>query len=298
MRHTPLQPSQRTSAAGSHVATVARLLLFLVCAACALGAPSARGEDAKSAPPADAATPVGANGASIGSVVIASGRVEADGAAGSRVLQKGDPVFEGDVLRTDPGGRTQITFKDGARLAVRPSTRLAIEAYHDTDGARVEQIAFRLERGGFRTVTGRIGRRNRGSYRFATPQAVIGIRGTDWGAQLVEDEDSGSRLQVGVVDGDITVSNDGGSIDLGDDADFKFATVDNFSAPPLPIAEPPAGLSDVLALPLGVPEAGADGAAAADGAQASAEDGGVEIGTDSDGPADDGVLFEYGERCF
>ena len=247
-----------------HAALRAATWLWLLLA---LLAPAALAEDVA---PAAAAAPterVGGAGTSIGRVVISSGLVEAEGANGTRVLRKGDPVFEGDVLRTDPGGRTQITFKDGARLAVRPATRLAIEQYHDADPGRSEQVAFRLERGGFRTATGRLGRVNRSAYRFSTPQAVIGIRGTEWGAQMVEDEDgSDPDLEIGVLDGGITVTNDGGSIDLGEGADFAFATVDDFGSPPAGATEPPPGLTDVLQVPLEAGDGEGDDAGSTEGA--------------------------------
>jgi hypothetical protein len=254
--------------AGSFRRAAARRAAAWLWLVLALLAPAAFAEEATTA--AAPVERVGGAGKSIGRVVIASGLVEADGANGTRVLKKGDPVFEGDVLRTDSGGRTQITFKDGARLAVRPATRLAIEAYNDADPGRSEQVAFRLERGGFRTATGRLGRVNRSAYRFSTPQAVIGIRGTEWGAQMVENEDgSDPDLEIGVLDGGITVSNDGGSIDLGDGADFAFATVDDFGSPPAGSNEPPPGLTDVLQATLEVVDEDDDGSTG--GEQGAAE---------------------------
>lgn len=338
MRRSSVVPAMRTRPrppAASHLLALLAWCLF------ALMSPASRAAEgtAADAPAVRTGGPAGTRASSIGRVVIASGLVEADGAGGAtRVLQKGDPVFEGDVLRTDPGGRTQITFNDGARLAVRPATKLAIEAYHDADPTRTQQIAFRLERGGFRTATGRIGRANRSAYRFSTPQAVIGIRGTDWGAQLVEDQegDETPTLQIGVVEGGVNVTNDAGSLDLGEDADFNFATVEDFSTPPMGSNEPPPGLSGVLEVQYDLSEIESDAAEApaeggdaaaeeesdgkdgekaeSDSAVASGEEGeeetggdccsdqgeAVEIGGDAGGAAtDDGdVMFEYGDRCF
>ena len=226
----------------------------------------------------------------IGRVVIASGATMADNAAGvARALTKGDWIYEGDALQTDPAARMQITFNDGGRLALRPATKLHVEAYHAADSSRPDQIAFRLERGGFRTSTGRIGRSNRTAYRFATPQAVIGIRGTDWGAVLVDDGDDSDdadgdeQLTIGVIDGGITVTNAGGSVELGDGAAFSYAVVESFDSPPMPQAEPPAGLGATLATPL-VESTGADEAGATDD---SAEAG--EPPTEDDAAADEGA---------
>lgn len=43
-----------------------------------------------------------------------------------------------------------------------------------------QRAFFRLVKGGFRTVTGLIGKANREDYRVNTPTATIGVRGTDW----------------------------------------------------------------------------------------------------------------------
>src|SRR5262249_24591741 len=42
-----------------------------------------------------------------------------------------------------------------------------------------EKVQFRLEQGGFRSVTGAIGHTNKGNYMIETPIAHIGVRGTD-----------------------------------------------------------------------------------------------------------------------
>jgi hypothetical protein len=288
MRHPTMGPGTRPNAAPRAAAWTPRRAATWLWLLLALLAPAAIAEEAAPAAAAPPAERIGAAGTSIGRVVIASGLVEAEGTNGKRVLRKGDPVFAGDVLHTDPGGRTQITFRDGARLAVRPATRLAIEAYHDADPGRSEQVAFRLERGGFRTATGRLGRVNRSSYRFSTPQAVIGVRGTEWGAQMVEDEDgSDPDLEIGVIDGGITVTNDGGSIDLGEGADFAFATVDDFGSAPAGMNDPPAGLTDVLQVPLEVGDDEGDaGNGEGDGATSGTTDGSEE-GQDEAG--DDGA---------
>lgn len=45
---------------------------------------------------------------------------------------------------------------------------------------------FRLLKGGFRSVSGLVGKINRDEYRVATPVATIGIRGTKYGADICE----------------------------------------------------------------------------------------------------------------
>lgn len=46
--------------------------------------------------------------------------------------------------------------------------------------ATPQRAFFRLVKGGFRTITGLIGKANQEDYRVTTPTATIGIRGTEW----------------------------------------------------------------------------------------------------------------------
>ena len=238
--------------------------------------------------------------------VIAQGTLQARGADGAtRVLQRHDAVYEGDVLQTSSGGRAQFTFNDGGRLALRPATELAVEAYHDVLGARTERVSLKLVRGGFRTVTGNIGRANPKAYRVSTPYAVIGIRGTDWGATLTPGEDGQLILLVGVNAGGVTISNDGGSLDIGANAAFNFAQVANLNLPPQGLTAPPPQLTAPLssdlppAPPPPPPDADAQGG---EGAAVTAPDVAAPpepaAGTSAAAAAEsEAVVFQYGNRC-
>ena len=248
-----------------------------------------------------------AAGVAIARAVIALGTVPAPGAAGSnRVLQRHDAVYEGDTLTTSSDGRAQFTFTDGGRLALRPATQLAIEAYRSRQGGLEEKVAMRLVRGGFRTVTGQIGRINHMAYRMSTPYAVIGIRGTDWAATL-EPGDSGEPiLLIGVNEGGVTVVNTAGTLDLGTQAPFNFAQVLGPQQPPQGLTAPPPALASSMTSdippplppppPIATSETGEPAAAAASDQQpASSSDQAVTTTTDSMTQPD--VVFQYGTRC-
>jgi hypothetical protein len=69
---------------------------------------------------------------------------------------------------------------DGGLLAIRPDTQMKFDEYKFSgkeDGS--ERGVMSLLRGGFRTITGAIGRINKNNYRVNTPTATVGIRGTD-----------------------------------------------------------------------------------------------------------------------
>ncbi|WP_374336608.1 FecR domain-containing protein [Methyloversatilis sp.] len=121
--------------------------------------------------------------ADVGEVVHAQGITTAQKpGAPARFITKGDVISEGDVLTTSGRGYAVIGMKDGARMTLRPDTVFAIDSYAHDRGE--ENAVMRLLRGGFRAVTGLIGKRNPGGVRIQAAGATIGIRGTEFDARI------------------------------------------------------------------------------------------------------------------
>lgn len=118
---------------------------------------------------------------SAGVVQFAAGDVRVIAASGAeRVARKGVPVSVGDTLLTAPGALAQLKMGDGAIVVVQPQSRLTVAEFHyagKEDGT--EKVRYRLEQGGFRAVTGAIGRTHKQNYLIETPIAHMGVRGTD-----------------------------------------------------------------------------------------------------------------------
>lgn len=119
--------------------------------------------------------------AEVGRVQFAGGDVQLRDASGTlRPLVKGDPINEGEAIVTGLRGSAQIKMIDGGILAIRPDTDLKVDTYRYAGRADgTENALMSLVKGGFRTITGFIGRVNRSRYTIHTPTATIGIRGTD-----------------------------------------------------------------------------------------------------------------------
>ena len=150
-----------------------------------------------------------------GKVVMLTGQATAMGADGTvRRLAKNDAVFSGDLINSGLGSYVNLKFADGAFFLLRPDTRFEVQDYRyaapataaapgtaaaPTQTSRPETPApgaaplataqtpqasgasrafFRLVKGGFRSVSGLIGKISRDDYRVETPVATIGIRGT------------------------------------------------------------------------------------------------------------------------
>lgn len=141
---------------------------------------------------------------------FSSGSVVAIAPDGSqRALVKGADVNSGDTVQTASAGRVQLRFTDGGYVSLQPNTNFRVDQYQyegQTDGT--EKGYFSLIKGAMRAVTGAIGHVNKKNYLVNTPVATIGIRGTEFVAQM------GDKLLIKVGDGAIYITNQGGDLVL------------------------------------------------------------------------------------
>jgi len=103
-----------------------------------------------------------------------------------RRLRIGSPVYVGDVVEALAASHAILVFLDEGKVTVLPGARLQIEKYH-YDIARAESgiSVMRLLRGGMRSVTGLLTKRNPNAYRVNTATSTIGIRGTGFDAWCI-----------------------------------------------------------------------------------------------------------------
>jgi hypothetical protein len=106
----------------------------------------------------------------------------ADGAV--RLLSERSRVAQGDELSTERSTYAQVKFDDGGQVTLRPNTRVKLDSFaFDQAEPKKDGFVMSLLKGGFRAITGLIGKRaNRNAYRVTTTTATIGIRGTDYTA--------------------------------------------------------------------------------------------------------------------
>ncbi len=129
-----------------------------------------------------------------------------------RVLKRGGPLYSGETITTGPNSYVRMALTDKGFIMLRPNTRFVIEEYRHTGVAKQERGFFSLLRGGFRAVTGLVGKLNRRNFRVRTPVATIGIRGTDFEARYcLGDCDAPDGLYHRVFVGGTDLSNPGGS---------------------------------------------------------------------------------------
>jgi hypothetical protein len=163
----------------------------------------------------------------IGKIVMVKGQANSINNTGEETaLKRRSEIFEGDTLVTQEDSKLQIRFADNALLAIKSNSTIKISEYHLATDKQQERVLLNLVAGGFRTITGSIGKTNKEDYEVSTPAASIGIRGTNYELSL-----NNGNLAIGVYNGGIQVENPQGSITLGVDAQYSFAQVAQDQAP-------------------------------------------------------------------
>ena len=90
----------------------------------------------------------------------------------------GNPILQGDTVKTGADGRLGITLKDGTRVSLGASTELRIDTFAYAPAEGRMGLALKLFRGVLAYVSGRIAQLAPGTVKIETPRSVIGVRGT------------------------------------------------------------------------------------------------------------------------
>ena len=132
------------------------------------------------------AAQAGQNVAVAGHITFSHGQVKVQNAQGNaptelHQLHTGQAVHVGDRIQTGADSHVHIRMVDNAFVSLRPQSQLTIESYdYDPDQPAQSRIRMDLQYGSSRAVTGKGGQAAKHNYRFNTPLAAIGIRGTDF----------------------------------------------------------------------------------------------------------------------
>ncbi|SDK59559.1 FecR family protein [Maridesulfovibrio ferrireducens] len=115
----------------------------------------------------------------IGVVTGLTGQAYAESESGSRALEPGSPIFEGEDLITGPAGNVEVRFIDDTLLSQGANSRITLDDYiYDTSESSASELLLQITEGTFRVVTGKIAEQNPERFKVGSPLATIGIRGT------------------------------------------------------------------------------------------------------------------------
>jgi len=174
-----------------------------------------------------------AHAADVGRVLLAAGNTFAVRNGQLVRLAFGSAIQDRDQLRTGPDSNLQVRFVDEGIVSMKENSELRIDEFRfagKEDGS--ERGFFSLLKGGFRAVTGLIGRSNHVNYRLSTTTATIGIRGTDYAATLCQSDcrnNDGSTASDGLYGRVLGLSHGTNGIDVSNERDTKtFGINENF----------------------------------------------------------------------
>ena len=141
----------------------------------------------------------------------------------SKIISVKSEVMEGDTLRTEIDTFARIKFNDGGEVVLRPESILKLDNYaYDAAQKGQDNFMASLLKGGLRSVTGLLGKRNPDRFKLNTSAATIGIRGTHFGAVIcnndcaniptVTGQAPGNGLYTDTAQGATVVTNAAGSV--------------------------------------------------------------------------------------
>jgi len=118
-------------------------------------------------------------------------------------------ILPGSTITTGADSQAVLRFNDGSAVVLNQNTTFRVVDYeYDPAKPGVGRSVFDFLKGAARFVTGLIARAEPANYKLRTPQATIGVRGTDFSLA------SGS-LYISVVHGVVTATNAAGTVAFG-----------------------------------------------------------------------------------
>ena len=111
----------------------------------------------------------------IGSTSQAHNNVSRELSGAVAPLNRGDPVFRDEVVRTAEESTAKLIFLDSTNLAIGPTSRVTLDRFVYSGGQTGQELTVGLAKGVFRFTTGALDKK---AYTISTPTASIGVRGT------------------------------------------------------------------------------------------------------------------------
>jgi len=94
-----------------------------------------------------------------------------------------------DKIITAAKSRVQVILKDNTVVTIGPNSTFVFDAYK-LGGKDDSEVKMHIDRGFFRSVTGKIGKLAPERFKVKTASATIGIRGTDFSALISEGKET------------------------------------------------------------------------------------------------------------
>jgi hypothetical protein len=118
--------------------------------------------------------------ADIGQVKVSKGRVEIERHGATLPAPVGTRLEAADVVKTGADGSVGITMTDDSLLSAGPDSVLELSQYAYDPTTRKGRFEASLGKGTLAVVSGRIAKASPEAMTVRTPDAVLGVRGTEF----------------------------------------------------------------------------------------------------------------------
>ena len=121
--------------------------------------------------------------AGIGNIMAMKGSAQVLRSSGNVSAKMGLELLEHDRITTSKKSRVQVMLSDSTVVTIGANSSFSFDTF-SYDGTKNSQVAMSAQRGFFRSVTGKIGKMAPERFKVKTVSATIGIRGTDFSADI------------------------------------------------------------------------------------------------------------------
>ncbi len=116
-------------------------------------------------------------------------------------------IDEKDIITTSKRTRIQVILKDNTIITIGPKSQFAFNEY--SNSTKKPKLNFRIKRGFFKAISGKIGKIAPSRFKIRTRSATIGIRGTVFMGEIGEDSE-----KIACLKGAITIQTDLKTFDI------------------------------------------------------------------------------------
>ena len=196
-----------------------------------------------------------------GHVYVVSGTVSvAQGKSPAHQVVDNEAIVSDTLLTTGEKSAALLKFEDGQVVTMQANSVLHVREYR-YDARRIENssVVLSMLKGGMRFITGLIGQRKKQAFRLLTPNATIGIRGTEFMVIM-----SGKAMYSQVLRGKVAVTNAAGSVVLGAGQTAVVASTGALASAVATSAIPSGAFSELISIPVSpsaIPAPASSGAA-------------------------------------
>lgn len=123
---------------------------------------------------------VAAHAADIGQVKIAKGQVTIERQGQSMPAAVGARLQVADLVKTGADGSVGITMDDDSLLSAGPNSALSLDNYAFDSTTNQGRLDTSLNKGTLSVISGRIAKQTPDAMTVRTPNAILGVRGTEF----------------------------------------------------------------------------------------------------------------------